>query len=311
MPETPDLAAMFLAHVRVRLTPPSDAAALNALLARIWVSARARWPAVKLAPELFMQHLAERLPDAEPGSSLESLLGQMSVEELYLACACLHHVPLAPETFEQHYLRKLPRLLRNRERSAAALDEICQLTSVKLLVSTPEGPPKIAEYRGKGELLSWVRITAMRIAAKQQVLQKPTVDPEEELVQPLLNGAGEAPELAFIKQHHQEDLRHAMREAFASLSDEDRYLLRLYYVDRLSMYALEPLLGLSQPTISRRLRDIREKVRKETLRQLQEHLKLSQQDFQSFIQLLDSQFELRLSQLLGAAPAPDRPPAAR
>jgi len=311
MPETPDLAAMFLAHVRFRLAPPSDAATLNDLLVRAWEGARARWPAVKLAPELFMQHLAERLPAEGAGSSLEALLAQLAVEELYLACACLHHVPLAPETFEQHYLRKLPRLLRNRERSAAALDEICQLTRVKLLVSTPEGPPKIGEYLGKGELMGWVRITAIRIAAKEQLRQKPTVDPEEAIIKPLLRGTGNDPELDRIKQLHQEDLRHAMREAFASLSDEDRYILRLHYVDRLSMYAMEPLLDRSQPTISRRLKEIRETIHKETRRHLQDRLKLPQNEFQSFIKLLDSQFELGLSQLLGEAPAPERPLASR
>jgi RNA polymerase sigma-70 factor (ECF subfamily) len=305
------MAAMFLAHVEVRLSPPSDAATLNGLLARVWESARTRWPAVKLAPELFMRHLAERLPSPEPKSSLESLLAQLAVEELYLACACLHHVPLALETFEQHYLRKLPKLLRSRERSAADLDEICQVTRVKLLVSSSEGPPKIAEYKGNGALLSWVRVTAMRIAAKQTRKDKPTVNPDEEIIQPLLSGTGNDPELDRIKQHHHEDLRHAMREAFASLSDADRYLLRLYYVDRISMYDLGPLLGISQPTVSRRLEQVREKIRKETQRHLEEHLKLSPRDFQSFIKLLDSQFDLRISQVLGGAAALVRPPASR
>ena len=47
-----------------------------------------------------------------------------------------------------------------RRHSAAALDDICQLTRVKILVPTSEGPPKIAEYTGQGSLLGWVRAIA-------------------------------------------------------------------------------------------------------------------------------------------------------
>ncbi|MBN1207307.1 MAG: sigma-70 family RNA polymerase sigma factor [Myxococcaceae bacterium] len=306
MPEPLDLAATFLSHVRGRLVPPSGATELNRALAQALEAARAWWPEVKLAPELFMRHLAERLPGPRPELSLEALLGQLRVEELYLACACLHQAPLAVKTFEQHYLRKLPRLLGQRERSAAAIDEICQLASVRILVATDEGPPRIAEYKGVGELLSWVRVIAARIAIRQR--QGPEVAPEEpdpDLPDPL--HISEDPGLRFIKQHHHEDLRHAFREAFSSLTDEDRYLLRLYYVDRLSMYKMEPLLRTSQPTISRRMTQIREKLGAEIRRHLQARLGVSAQDFQSFINLVDSQFDLHLSQMLGEAAAPDRP----
>jgi RNA polymerase sigma-70 factor len=306
MPEPLDLAATFLSHLQGRLVPSSGVAELNRMLTQALESARAKWPDVKLAPELFMAHLAERLPGPKPESSFEALLGQLRVDELYLACACLHQVPLAAETFEQHYLRKLPKLLRHRERSAAAIDEICQLASVKILVATEEGPPKIAEYKGIGDLLSWVRVIAVRIALRQR--QGPEVSPEEpdsDLPDPI--HISEDPGLRFIKQHHQEDLRHAFRQAFASLTDEDRYLLRLYYVDRLSMYKMEPLLRTSQPTISRRMGQIREKLGTEIRRHLQVSLGVSAKDFQSFINLVDSQFDLHLSQMLGEVAAPDRP----
>jgi len=305
MPETPDLAATFLAHAKARLVPSPDAAALTRLLLQAWESAHARWPTVMLAPELFVRHLAERLPGPGPAASLEPLLEQLSLAELYLACACLHEVPLAVETFEQHYLKKLRKLLGHRKQSAATLDEICQLARVKILVATPESPPKIAEYGGQGALLAWVRIIAVRISIKLSAHQKPALEQDADTVLSALPEPGTAPDMDFIKQHHREDLRQAMREAFASLSSEDRYLLRLYFVDQLSMYDLVPLLRVSQPTISRRLKSAREKVYTETRRHLQARLGLSPTDFQSFMRLLDSQFEVRISQLLGETPAPE------
>lgn len=306
MSGTPDLAATFLAHAKVRLVPPPDTATLNRLLTQAWENAHARWPAVNLTPELFMKHLAERLPGTGTAGALEPLLAQLSLAELYLACACLHDVPLAVETFEQHYLKKLRKLLGHRKQSAATLDEVCQLARVRILVPTPESPPKIAEYSGQGSLLGWVRVVAVRISIKLSASQKPVTE-DTDTVLSALPEPGTAPDMDFIKQHHHEDLRQAMREAFASLSGEDRYLLRLYFVDQLSMYDLVPLLRVSQPTISRRLKSAREKVYAETRRHLQARLGLSQNDFQSFMKLLDSQFDVRISQLLGDAPPPEPP----
>jgi RNA polymerase sigma-70 factor len=303
MPESADLAAMFLAHVKRRFAPPVDTTELQRVLTQVWESARARWQGVNLSPELFMRHLAERLPEVGPGSTVESVLGQMSLDELYLACACLHQVPLSAEAFEQHYLRKLPGLLRHRERSAAAIDEICQLTGVKLLVASAEGgPPKIAGYTGKGALMNWVRVIAAHVASREREKGGREDSQDEEVIGRQLGV--EDPRSRFLKDHHREDLRQAMREAFASLSEDERYHLRLYYVDGLSGYEMAPLLGTSQPTVARRLASIREKIHTQTRRHLQEKLGLNQQEFQSFMKLVDSQFDLSLSKLLGELPAP-------
>ncbi|HYI00234.1 sigma-70 family RNA polymerase sigma factor [Hyalangium sp.] len=279
--------------------PPADASALEELLVRVWKDARAQWPTVTVPAEAFVKHLAERLPAASPNSPIDQLLAQLSLAELYLACACLQGAAPAIKLFEEHYLTKLRKLLGHRRQSPTTLDEICQLARVKILVATPEGPPKIAEYTGKGALLGWVRVTAVRIAIKLQASDKSASEEDLDVADSALPPPGVAPELDIIKQRHHPDLRQAMRDAFSSLSADDRHLLRLYFVDQLSMYELATLFGVSQPTISRRLKNARELVYQETRRKLQERLGLSQNDFQSFINLLDSQFELRISQLLG------------
>jgi RNA polymerase sigma-70 factor len=308
MQGAPELAAAFLAHMKVRLEPPPDAARLEHLLTRVWEDARAKWPTVTLDPALFMRHLAERLLAKAPAGPLESLLESPHLADLYLACACLHGVPSAIAACEHHYLTKLPKLLGQPRHSAAALDDICQLTRVKILVPTSEEPPKIAEYTGHGSLVGWVRAIASRISIRQQEAVKPSTDQPPDDILDMLPEPGAAPDMDVIRQRHQADLRHAMHEAFALLSAEDRHLLRLYYVDKLSMYKLAPLLRVSQPTVSRRLAEAREQVYKETRRLVQERLGLSQPEFLSFMKLIDSQFDVRISQLLGQAPAQDRQP---
>jgi RNA polymerase sigma-70 factor (ECF subfamily) len=298
-----DLASAFLEHTRVRLVPAPDAAELAGRLTRAWEDARAKWPTVELDPKLFVKHLAERLPAKAPTDPIEPLLESLVLDDLYLACACLHGVPSAIAAFEHYYLPKLRKHLAQRRQSAAALDEICQLTRVKILVSTAEGPPKIADYAGEGSLMGWVRAIASRISLRQREAEKPGTEEDPGDILDMLPEPGAAPDMDAIRQRHQEDLRQAMREAFAMLSADDRHLLRLYYVDKLSMYKLMPLYGVSQPTISRRMADAREQVYKETRRLLQERLGLSQLEFQSFMKLIDSQFDVRISQLLGQAPA--------
>lgn len=302
MDPAPQLAATFLAHAKVRFVS-LDVAALERQLAQAWETSRAQWPTVVLPAELFVTHLAERLPEAPPTSPIEPLLASMALEDLYLACACLHGVKAALEVFDRDYLAKLPGLLRSSKQSDTMIEDICQLARMKLLVATPEGSPKIAEYAGRGALQSWVRVTVTRIAIKLQSAEKPATDQDADTVFSALPASGVDPELDAIKRRHHGDLRHAMREAFSTLSDEDRHLLRLYFVDQLSTYELARLFRASQPTISRRLKSAREAVYQGTRRHLQARLGLSERDFQSFLALLDSQLELSISQLLGAKDA--------
>ncbi|WP_343213426.1 sigma-70 family RNA polymerase sigma factor [Archangium violaceum] len=304
----PGLAATFLAHAKVRFIPPEASAELDGLLLRAWETARERWPAVELPAEAFVTHLAERLPEASPDSPIEPLLAQLSLAELYLACACLRGAPAAIELFDRNYLAKLPGLLRGPKQPEAMIDDICQLARVKLLVPTPEGAPKIAEYTGRGALLSWVRVITVRIAIKLQAAQKPAPDQDSDPELEQIPTPGGDAELELIKRRYQTDFRQAVREAFSELSADDRHLLRLYFVDQLSMYELASLFRVNQSTVSRWLKSARQEVYEETRRRLQERLGLSTRDFKSFLAVLDSQLELNISQLLGVRDGVPRPP---
>ncbi len=301
------LSEVFLSHVKVCPPASEEGAALEELLTRAWEAGRTRWPAVALPAEPFLRHLAERLPDAAAQGSLGSLLAEMSLTELYLACACLQGLPSAIQAFEEHYLSRLPALLRNPKQSDSMVEDVCQLVRMKLLVATPESGPKLAEYTGRGALLSWVRVTAVRTALKLRACEKPESDEDPDAVLGELRAHGRHPEGDLIQQRHQADFRQAMREAFSTLAADERHLLRLYFVDQLSMYELAALFRVHQATISRRLKDVRQRIYKETQRHLEAHLGLAPRDFTSFIRVLDSQLDLSISQLMGEDDALPRP----
>jgi RNA polymerase sigma-70 factor len=299
MEQGPSLAATFLAHAKVRFASPVDTAALESLLARSWETCRAQWPTVALPAEHLVKHLAERLPAASPDSPLAPRLASLSLAELYLACACLRGLPSAIELFDRNYLAKLPALLRGPKQSDAMIEDICQLARMKLLVPTPEGAPKIGEYTGRGALMSWVRVTALRIAIKQQAGEKPAPQQDADTVFEALPAPGVDAELDLIKRRYHTEFRQAMLEAFSSLSPDERHQLRLYFVDQLSTYEMASLFRVNQATISRWLKSARQRIYEETRRHLQSRLGLSTQEFTSFLAVLDSQLELSLSQLLG------------
>ncbi|MFP2905777.1 sigma-70 family RNA polymerase sigma factor [Pyxidicoccus sp. 3LFB2] len=304
MEQVPELVATFLAHTQVRFVPPTpaEAATLDALLLRAWEEARAQWPTVPLSARLFVIHIAERLPEASPDSPIGPLVTSLSLSDLYLACACLQGTAPAYEAFERNYLSLLPAKLRRLKQPDAVIDDVCQITRVKLLVTTPESAPKIGEYTGRGALLSWVVVTAGRIANKLRAAEKPAPDEDSEEIFKALPGQGIDPALDVMKRRHQAEFRQAVYEASATLSADERHLLRLHFADQLSTYELGLLFRVNQSTISRWLKSTRTRVYEETRRRLQEQLDLSTSGFKSFLAFVRSQLDLSISQLLGDKP---------
>ncbi len=285
-----------------------EPAALERLLLQAWETARAQWPSVALPAAPFVTYLAERLPEAGSPNALEPLLEQLSLAELYLACGCVRGIASAIQLFERNYLAKLPGLLKGPKLPDAMVDDVCQLVRVKLLVSTPEGAPKLAEYTGRGALMSWVRVTAVRMAIRLQAGEKPAADEDPDTAFKAIPAPGVDTELDLIRRRYHSDFRHAVREAFTTLSADERHLLRLYFADELSMYELAALFRVNQSTVSRWLKTARQTVYEETQRCLQARLGLSSRDFKSFLAVLDSQLGLDLSQLLKAEDEVPRPP---
>ncbi|RYZ37106.1 MAG: sigma-70 family RNA polymerase sigma factor [Myxococcaceae bacterium] len=292
--------ATFLKHTPVRFIPPTnaEAVALDSLLIRAWEEACAQWPTVKLSVEPFVTHVAERLPKVGPDSPIAPLLTKLSLAELYLTCGCLQGLASAQEAFEKNYLAKLPGKLRGLRQADAMIDDVCQITRVKLLVATPESAPKIGEYTGRGALLSWVLVTAGRIANKLRASEKPSSEDSAEEILKMLPGQGVDPELDVMKRRHHAEFRQAVHEAASTLSADERHLLRLHFADQLSTYELASLFRVNQSTISRWLKSARQRVYEETRSRLQERLGLSTLGFKSFLAFIDSQLDLNISQIL-------------
>ncbi|HEX2572348.1 MAG TPA: sigma-70 family RNA polymerase sigma factor [Polyangia bacterium] len=299
MEQSDEWVSLFLEAAPVPKPWPTGGDELGRLLCSTWEIGRGQWPGVALPAKVFVRHLARCLATPEADQSPVELLKELASRDFYLACACAHEVPGAAQAFDQHYLARLPSYLQHMNQPQAFIDDVCQTVREKLLVRTAEELPKIADYTGRGALMGWVRIIALRMAVRMLHSRKDGEHEGDGGMLAALPSPGMDPELEVIKRTYQKEFLQAMNDAFGSLSSEHRYLLRLYFVDHLSTTEMATLFRVNQSTISRRLQTARQAVYEETKRLLQKRLLLSSGEFHSLIQVVDSQLNMSLSRMLG------------
>lgn len=311
------LVALFLQvaaeHAQHEALTPDDRDWLERLLHQSWEDGHATWPDVPLSEEVFVRHLARifvrevdsSLPHPSEADAVHPVLRfiePLHHSDLYLACACAEGNPGALLAFERHYLALLPGMLAHLREPLASVEDVCQQLRARFLVRTPNAPPKITSYSGRGPLRTWLRVSAVRDvlcirrgpqggfeggcgASAGDVFKLP----------PSLHGD---PELEHIKRLYRCEFHQAVVDAFAGLSDKDRDLFRLSVIEGLSTPAISRLYQVNQSTISRWLTSAKQRVFDETKALLQRRLRLSPGEFESILRVLNSQIDVSLSRIL-------------
>jgi RNA polymerase sigma-70 factor, ECF subfamily len=260
---------------------------------------RTAWSTVELSADEFARRLATCA--GEPLTA--SWLGGRPASDLYLACACAHGVPSALAAFEEHYLSHVRAFVSHMRPDAEFVDECRQLLREKLFVGAA---PKIAEYTGRGSLLGWLRVATARTAlnlrrsraAHEGALRAP---PRTEIA-PI-----DEPERSYLQDRYREAFRAAIEDAFAALTTEQRNLLRMHFMDGVTLHQLATLFQVHRATVARWIAQTRRRVLDETRGHLQQQLALQTPEIDSMMRLLDSQLELSIRHLL--APDGDSPAA--
>jgi RNA polymerase sigma-70 factor, ECF subfamily len=164
------------------------------------------------------------------------------------------------------------------------------------LVAPPGGVPRIAEYAGRGTLLGWLRVAAIRLAI--DLLRQSGATPPAKEDQLLDQIGGGDPELDVIKERYRDEVNAALRDAFSSLSAEQRNLLRLAYRDGRSIDEIGSLLGAHRSTAARWIAEARDTILQAAQEKLAGRLRLTPAELESLIRLLRSQLHLSVSRLL-------------
>ncbi len=291
MAGTQSLYPLLIRHLPIqaarRLQPTEE---LEKNLQNLSSQARTSWPTVQLDDEAFMRHLAERLAPADPLGSLRLL----HVADLYLACACQRRQPKAVAALEKTYFDEVGRTVARMDSTGALADEVKQVLLERLLVP-PSGEPRIGTYSGRGPLAGWLCAAAIRTALslQRQVARELALDDAELLALPSWH-----PELEFLRFRYGDTFRATFRRAVASLTSQERNVLRFNVIDGLNIEEIGATYQVHRATVARWIARARQQILERTRQYLREDTGLQNSEVDSLIRLLDSQLEVSVARLL-------------
>lgn len=272
-----------------------SAATLRTQLLSLHRQGQLAWPSVDFPLQSVAAHVGRHCPkEVEIEAGLAALRGT----DLFLAGACATGNIAALRAFDEHFLRQLPMLFSRMNPTAAFVDEMRQVLREMLLTAQPGRSPKIAEYSGRGSLTSWLRVTAVRAAVRQrrskgeQMLANGN-DVPLEAVPNLAN-----PELAYLKEHYKKEFRTAFHSALQKLTAEQRNLLRMHLVDGLNIEQIGALMHVHRATVARWIAGAREGILDNVRCDLQERLRLQNEEFESLVNLVRSQLHISIVRIL-------------
>jgi RNA polymerase sigma-70 factor (ECF subfamily) len=251
-------------------------------------------PTISVDMDSFAIFLSDRIEDS---AHLDRLLSGEYLGDLFLAWALSHKDPEAMSLFQTNYLPTIQKSLKNMRLSSAQLEDICQNLSKKLFVPSAKKPAKINQYSGHGKIQKWFCVVAFRLA--QNLLRKHKkeilVDNNELLEQVI---AFDNQEFQHFRQLYQKEFKEAFNQALESLSARERLVLRYHLIDRLNIDQIGIIFQSHRSTVARWLSRIRDTLYKKTKKDLMHNLKISDQEFESIIQLIQSQLNASFERIL-------------
>ena len=280
------------------ITADRAPAELEATLAAMLEEARATWPQLAIAPDVFVRHLAQRVPLDDVVASLAIV----RVADLYLACAAAHGDPAALAAFETTVLSKIAGYLLRTGVAPDVNDEIQQILRERLLVAQPDRPPRIATFTGRGSLLGWVRMAAARVAIDVQARRKPDVPLDAEAAIEI-RSADPDPELHYLRGRYGRELRDAFQDTLRDLPPREAAILRLFFLDGMSAQAIGVAYRVHARTVQKWLAAARARILENTRRLLAERLDVAPPELESLIALVRSQLDVSISTFLPRRPA--------
>lgn len=225
--------------------------ALLAALDELVALARDEEPTIELDPGQFLRYVGERCRDID---HLVEHLQLLRAGDLWLACACAAGLNDALLRFQTRFNPDIEAAIVRSGNADVSPEDFRQHLMAKLFTAAEGEPvPRIAEYRGRGPLRGWFRITIVRqvidfVRRTQRRDLGHQVD-ETELLG--LRAATVDPELALVQDRFQNELRDALQEGFAALTPRERNLLRHFLIHGLSIDEVGRIYGVHRATAHR------------------------------------------------------------
>ncbi len=271
-----------------------DVPDLEAALTDAYARARAAWPDISSVDGArFSAWLGEHIAAED--------IAKAKVEDLLAACACVNGDTRAIAAVEAKTFHDVEAALGKMGLSADRISEVKQ--GLRKLVFVGDGEdghgPRIAEYRGTGDLRAWLRVTAMRAALKL-IRKESREQPSDDAVLEARAGADD-PELAYMKAAYRAAFREAFQDALDSLHAKERLLLKQQIVDGLGIDELGALYQVHRATAARWVASAREKLLGRTRRTFMLRARITSDECESIMRMVRSQLDVSLHRRLAQA----------
>jgi len=258
---------------------------LDEAIRTAFAAGRTAWPRASLAETDFSAWIRTRNIGAGE-------LGACGVD-LYLAAACALGNAGAVETFEKAFVQTVRPTLGRVALDAHTVDELRQTLRVRLLT----GPnPRIGQYGGFGPLGAWVRVAAARVALELKEAERRDRG-DSEVVDKLVSSGGDA-ELLVAKLQHKDALSAALEEAFTGLAAREKTLLRMHFLEQMTIDEMGVVFRVHRATVARWLVGIRHRILRQLCTKMSMDLETSASEINSLIRMVRSDIELSVRRLL-------------
>ena len=263
-------------------------------LAEFVATARAAWPPWPNTNEAAFARFVEELQQGPQG---RAPLDTLRAADLWLAFHAGLGIAPAVGALDATCFADLANVLRARRAPPAQADEVVQRLRHRLLVAEPGQRTRIMTYAGRGELRAWVRVAAVR-AWLNMKREMPLANDGPSVEDALVTEATTDLELELLKGKYREHFRRAFLQAVDALAPGTRLLLKLHYLDRLSMEEVGKVLGVHRLTVLRRLERARHELSEGTKERLEVELRLAPPEVESLLRMIQSRLDVSLQHAL-------------
>lgn len=273
-----------------------DRTAIVRAVRELYARGQDEWPGVDLGVEAYARHVAGSIGPL----THESLAALTALDGagLYIVCACLGGSDAAVVAFEKKFGAVLERAATKVTRDRSSAGDVVQRLRERLIVGAADSPPKLATYSGAGGLGGWLRVSVTREAISATRVKKSdknagTLDDQS------LVSADADPELRHLRSRYAPEFAAAFSGAMASLTSEERNLLRHHFLDRLTIDEIGAIYRIHRVTAARRVNRARALLVERTKEMMQERLSCTDTELLSVLRVIQSEANLSIRRVLG------------
>jgi len=168
--------------------------------------------------------------------------------------------------------------------------EALQLVREHLFVGRGGGAGKIGEYAGRGKLKSWLRVVVARVLLNRAAAPAHERPAEQDVLERLL-GAGNDVELAYMKAVYQDEFRAAFGDALRSLGARDRTLIRLAFLESLTIDELATLYRVHRSSAARWVVRAEQTLFSSIREKVKARLDIDEAEYESILRMVKSRLD--------------------